>query len=67
VDGNATNLLAFSDIYNAVRDTTGVLRIGSAANDFLLNGARTDVPIAQKQFPVLGTVVIVDGDTGLVL
>lgn len=66
-DGDPTNSLAYSDVYNAVRDATGVLKLGAGAGDFLLNGLRADVPLLPKDFPRLGAVVLLDGDTGLVL
>lgn len=56
--------LAKSDIYNVVRDTTGVKKMGDLESDFLLNGVSRDVTIAFREFPVLGTVTIVDGATG---
>lgn len=65
-DGGAyTGELALSDIFNVVRDTTGLRKIGTDPGDFLLNGTYDDVVLAKKEFPVLGTVSLVDGDTGL--
>jgi len=57
-------VLAFSDIYNIVRDTIGVRKISPNVGDFTLNDVQADVVLLNNQFPVLGTVVIVDGDTG---
>jgi hypothetical protein len=67
VDGEPTGILARSDLLNLVRDATGVARIGDGDNDFLLNGERRDVTLIPRAFPKLGTVTLVDGDTGLVI
>lgn len=67
VDGQPTGSLPFSDLYNLVRDASGVAKIGDGDADFLVNGERRDVDILPRQFPKKGTVLIVDGDTGLVL
>lgn len=56
--------IPFSDVYNVVRDTPGVRKIGDSDVDFLLNGASSDLVINPVGFPVLGTVTITDGDTG---
>lgn len=62
-DGQPTKLLAYSDIYNQVRDTTGVLRVGAGFGEFLLNGLQADVELDLKEFPQLGEVILIDGDT----
>lgn len=67
VDGEPTNEIAWSDVFNVVRDTTGVRKIGDSLGAFLLNGERSDVTIAVQEFPVLGTVTLLDGDTGAAL
>lgn len=67
VDGQPAGSLPFSDLYNLVRDATGVAKIGDGDADFLINGQRRDVTILPRQFPRKGTLLIVDGDTGLVL
>lgn len=65
-DGDPTGSFAFSDLYNVVRDTAGVLKMGDG-DAFLLNGAPNDVAMQPKQFPLLGTVTLVNGSTGLPL
>lgn len=60
VDGTPTGSFAFSDLYNAVRDAEGVLKIDAGPGGFLLNGSRDDVPIALYEFPKLGTVTLID-------
>lgn len=66
-DGNPTGELPFSDIYNVVRDVPELRKLGAGPTDFLLNGVRGDVSISNFAFPILGTVVIIDGDTSLPL
>jgi hypothetical protein len=63
-DGNPAGEIAYSDIYNAVRDTVGVRKIGASEDDFTLNGVSSDVFIYNHQFPALGTVTIINGKTG---
>jgi uncharacterized phage protein gp47/JayE len=67
VNGESTNQLAKSDIFNVVRDTVGVRKIGDTASSFLLNNASSDVTLGPRQFPTLGDVVLIDGDTGATL
>lgn len=67
VDGQPTNALDWSVVLDAVQNATGVRKVGAAAGDFLLNELRADVELTGKEFPVLGTVTIVDGDTGLTM
>lgn len=63
-EGTITGELALSDIMNVVRDTTGVRKLGDTPADFTLNGDFADIILGTKEFPVLGSVSIVDGDTG---
>lgn len=55
--------LAWSDVLNIIRDTTGVRKVGAGAEGLLLNGERSDLAIRMHDFPVLGTVTIIDGST----
>lgn len=65
-DGNPSAILPYSDIEAAVHDAEGVLRI--PGNDgVLVNGSKDDVQLALKDFPSLGTVVVIDARTGNVL
>src|SRR5262249_14434394 len=43
--GDPAGEIAFSDLFNVVRDVGGVRKLGDRPDDFLLNGAREDVPI----------------------
>lgn len=67
VDGDPADEIAWSDVFNVVRDAAGVRKIGDTLGSFLLNGERFDVRVASQEFPVLGAVTIVDGDTGSAL
>jgi len=66
-EGNAVGEIALSDVFNAVRDVSGVRKVGDGPDDFLLNGAREDLPIGVREFPTLGVVSLLNGDTGLPL
>lgn len=66
-DGNPAPEIAFSDIYNVMRDVTGVRKMSPNVGDITINGAQKDQVILLNEFPVLGTVTIVDGDTNTVL
>ena len=63
-DGNPSGEIAWSDVQNAVRDSSPVRKVDPGASGFLLNGARDDLTIALREFPKLGDVVIINGDTG---
>jgi hypothetical protein len=66
-EGEALGTLAWSDIANLVIDTVGVRKLDDGPDGLVLNGARSDVELTTRQFPVLGTVQIVRADTGEVL
>lgn len=63
-DGDPAGEIAWSDLLNVVRDVEGVRKVGAGAGEFLLNGVRDDAAIPLWKFPSLGTVVIVNGDSG---
>ncbi len=63
-EGDFDGSLALSDVMNVVRDTTGVRKLDDNANGFLVNGAHADLAIAVYQFPTLGTVTILNAETG---
>ena len=64
-NGDPSLLLAWSDVFDVVKDTTGVLRVGTANADFTLNGAHSDLAITLAEFPKIGTMTILNGATGL--
>jgi len=60
--------IALSDIFNTIRDTTGVRKIGDKHGDLKLNGLPSDVNLKLNEFPTLGpSITIVDGDTGVII
>lgn len=63
-DGNPAGEIAWSDVQNVVRDTVGVRKVDPGDDGFTLNTLRSDVPIPNWQFPELGDVVVINGDTG---
>lgn len=63
-DGEPAAEVAWSNVLAVIEGVPGVRKIGDADDDFLLNGASDDVPLAQREFPVLGNLHIVNGDTG---
>ena len=66
--GNPAGEVAWSDVFNVIRDTPGVRKIGDLHGDLLLNGLPADVKLGIRDFPVLGpTVTLVNGDTGALL
>jgi hypothetical protein len=62
-DGQPTDGLAFSDVYNVVRDTVGVLKMDVGAGALLLNDESSNVTLAGPEFPQLGTVIVIDAKT----
>lgn len=66
-DGTFDGKIAFSDIYNVVRDTTGVRKIHDGINGFLINGSANDVSVAAYQFPTLGSVSVLNAESGTAL
>lgn len=66
-DGNPSGSIVWSDIFNVIRDTAGVRKVDAGSTGLLLNGVRDDLAILPRQFPILGTVTIRDGSTGLVV
>jgi len=63
-DGNPDGEVAWSDVLSIVEAVAGVRKIGDEDPDFLLNGRSDDVALENKEFPVLGTVTLLNGDTG---
>lgn len=63
-EGEVISELALSDIFNLVRDVTGVRKVGALDSDFTLNGDHADVLLERREFPQLGDVELIDGDTG---
>jgi len=62
--GRPSPQLAWSDVFNLVRDTVGVRKVDAGTGGLLLNGERADLTLGLREFPVLGTVSLVDADSG---
>jgi len=63
-EGNPTGEVPWSDVFDVVRDTEGVRKLGDGPYDLKLNGLAADVKLHMREFPVLRHVVLVDGATG---
>jgi hypothetical protein len=59
--------LPLSDVFNVVRDTEGVRKIVASASSFTLNGEYSDVELLLREFPQLGTVTLINDETGAAL
>lgn len=66
-EGNPSGEVAWSDVFNVVRDTLGVRKLDDGQAGLRLNGATSDVALALREFPVLGTVTVIDAATGSIL
>jgi hypothetical protein len=64
VEGSPAGEVAWSDVFDVIRDTDGVRKMGDGPYDLKLNGLPADVKLGIKEFPVLRNVVLVDGDHG---
>ena len=65
-DGSPAGEFAWADIFNVIRDTAGVRKL-DAVDGLLLNGNRLDVTLEINEFPLLGNIVLLNGDTGATL
>ncbi|MBI5531845.1 MAG: baseplate J/gp47 family protein [Deltaproteobacteria bacterium] len=66
-EGNPAGEIAWSDVFNIIRDTDGVRKLGDGPFDLKLNGLPSDVKLGLKEFPVLRMITLFDGDTGVIL
>jgi hypothetical protein len=66
-DGNPAGEITWSDVFNVIRDTEGVRKIGDRHGDLKLNQLPADVNLNIREFPVLGNITIINGDTGALL
>lgn len=67
VDGDTDPAVAYSDVFDTVGEVAYVRKIGGKPGDFVINGTHDDMVLAVREFPKLGTVAIIDGDTGQTL
>ncbi|MFH0900563.1 MAG: hypothetical protein V2A73_08030, partial [Pseudomonadota bacterium] len=51
-DGHPAGEVAWSDVFNVIRDTEGVRKLGDLHGDLKLNGLPADVKIGIKELPV---------------
>ncbi len=63
-DGNPAGEVTWSDVFNVVRDTLGVRKVGDGHGDLKLNDLPADVRLGLREFPVLGEVTLIDAQTG---
>lgn len=64
-DGTIVPEIALSDVFATVEALSSVRKIGDRQQDFTLEGRHEDLVLLLHEFPVLGTVTVIDGDTGL--
>lgn len=63
-DGHVVGELPWSDVFNIIRDVSGVRKMSDARDDLTINGSPTDVQLRVWEFPRLGTVTLINGDAG---
>ncbi|MCP4548412.1 MAG: t4-like baseplate wedge, partial [bacterium] len=60
--------IALSDVFNTIRDTAGVRKIGDKHGDLKLNSLPSDVDLKLHEFPILGpSITLINGDTGAII
>ena len=59
-DGKPAGEVAWSDVFNVVRDVAGIRKV----TGFALNGKAEDVKLKIEEFPKLGIITLSNGDTG---
>lgn len=67
VQGTAVSEIAWSDVFDVIHDATGVRKVDEGGSGLVINGLRQSIIIGLREFPQLGTLTIVDADTGLTL
>jgi len=63
-DGTTISEIAWSDVFDAINDTEGVRKVDEGAQGLLLNLLRASVSLSPRDFPVVGTIQVIDADTG---
>lgn len=66
-NGDPANEIPLDEMQSVVRSATGVRKLGDVSSDFLVNSKHADLTIAANAFPVLGTITLINGDTGVVM
>ena len=59
--------IAWSDVFNAIRDTRGVRKVDDGLGNLTMNGQNDDLEVAPFLFPLLGTVTVINAATGAAL
>lgn len=59
--------IAWSDVFNAVRDTKGVRKVDDGLANLTLNGEADDLAVPFDKFPTLVSVQVIDGTNGALL
>lgn len=72
-DGSRNNLMdfgyyldgaiAWSDVFNEIRDTRGVRKVDDGVGNLLLNGEADDLVVPVERFPTIGTITVIDAAT----
>lgn len=63
-DGTVVSEIAWSNVFNAIRDTEDVRKVDEGNQGLLLNNLRQSVQLNPREFPVVGTITVIDADTG---
>ncbi len=63
-DGAPAAEVVWSDVFDVIRNTSGVRKVGAHQGDLTLCGLPADVSLRVSEFPVLGNVALLDGDSG---
>ncbi len=63
VDEADKGLFPWSHLFNVIRDTDGVEHVPPAGNNLLLNSVHEDVKLLLWEFPILGTVKVINAVT----
>jgi hypothetical protein len=66
-DGEPANEIPLSHLVDLVSESASVRKLSPLSVDFLVNGVHGDIVLLPREFPELGTVELIDGDTGQVL
>jgi hypothetical protein len=59
--------IAWSDVFNVIRDIPGVRKIDDGLGNLSMNGESDDLVIPPERFPLLNSVVVIDAATGAAL
>lgn len=56
--------IAWSDVFNVVRDVRGVRKVDDGADNVTLNGQADDLVVPPEKFPTLESVTVIDAASG---